>query len=1129
MRKTFALLVGINGYPVKPLQGCINDVTEIERFLRQMAGEEADAGLIIKKLTDNDIPPTRQHFIEAFDWFLEAQAGDLCLLYYSGHGSYAPAPKEFWTATNGLVESLVLADSRLPGGRDLMDKELSFLIWKTFRKKAGVQLVVITDCCHSGTITKALADATGTTDRMLTQNGAPVAAADYYGYDSVIDEERGYEVSADGKRVTVRRQRHIHLAACRDNQTAKELVLDGRIRGAFTYSLLKTLYAGGNALSYRQLIFQTKTVVRNTVTDQDPGAEEVAGSDEGLDQQFLNSLPTRRDPRFEIYKDSGHGWCIRAGFLQGVAKGDVVTIEGLKASFVTGSPSPDYSTIAAPAGLDAVPRPMGLVTRQPNHSLPLSFDDGVEKETKTLITSAMTPEAFPSLSMAATGGGLAVVRQKGTQLILSLPGSERPIFQPLPVADAASAGIFLQHVAVVAFWRNLLELNNASTHIGAGDFSIRLYRNSKPGATEIGDFAEVPELEGPVYDFYYRQLKDKWKQPAFRCSFTNNSAKDLWFAPVYLDFDFAVHVPQPPVRVAKGQTEWIVFTIDNVPTDIIDLKVDKKYRDKGYSTITEYLKIFISTDSMETGGLGQQGLELAAARAYTVQDARPKGFGKEDEEDPASVPNDWTAVNIGLRITRPTETQTLDVGGFADIGGITVYGNKGGMTATVGLTSSATVQRTMGAVAVPPPNAANGNTLLQPYDLTPAIRSGEVMDVLELFDVNNAASVSEEDCLKIVPTAGNRTGSDEPVLAIGYDQETGIYYPVGYSDDTGSILIRRLPDETDSDAAVTGRSLLKSIKIYFQKVIGQKLGLPYPYPRLAVPTIGEKGEVRYDDTIETIRKKVAAADTVLLFIHGIIGDTKSIVPCIHVPLNAQGETLEKKCGLVLTFDYENLNTTIQQTAADLGKALDNAGFKKDKPKKLVIIAHSMGGLIGRFYIEQLGGGDVTRQLIMLGTPNNGTPWADVRDMAETLLTMAINGAAFLKPWTLLLHVLGKVASGTQVTFKQMDPKTGIYNQLNLGKAPGIPYKIIAGNTKDILVNYVNVTSLLGRIFKKIKTRGVYGTLDTILFRQPNDIAVSDPSIITLTGSDAWAPVPEVITVACDHLSYFNLPEVLELL
>jgi triacylglycerol esterase/lipase EstA (alpha/beta hydrolase family) len=39
--------------------------------------------------------------------------------------------------------------------------------------------------------------------------------------------------------------------------------------------------------------------------------------------------------------------------------------------------------------------------------------------------------------------------------------------------------------------------------------------------------------------------------------------------------------------------------------------------------------------------------------------------------------------------------------------------------------------------------------------------------------------------------------------------------------------------------------------------------------------------------------------------------------------------------------------------------------------RLVFICHSMGGLVARWYIERLGGAEVTRVLVTLGTPHRG--------------------------------------------------------------------------------------------------------------------------------------------------------------
>ena len=88
MATIYALLVGINNYPVKPLSGCINDIKAVEDYLQKMYGNSPGITLKINRITDEDsIKPTRANIIAGFDHFKNAGENDTCFFYYSGHGS----------------------------------------------------------------------------------------------------------------------------------------------------------------------------------------------------------------------------------------------------------------------------------------------------------------------------------------------------------------------------------------------------------------------------------------------------------------------------------------------------------------------------------------------------------------------------------------------------------------------------------------------------------------------------------------------------------------------------------------------------------------------------------------------------------------------------------------------------------------------------------------------------------------------------------------------------------------------------------------------------------------------------------------------------------------------------------
>lgn len=70
------------------------------------------------------------------------------------------------------------------------------------------------------------------------------------------------------------------------------------------------------------------------------------------------------------------------------------------------------------------------------------------------------------------------------------------------------------------------------------------------------------------------------------------------------------------------------------------------------------------------------------------------------------------------------------------------------------------------------------------------------------------------------------------------------------------------------------------------------------------------------------------------------------------------------------------NIDIKLNAKKLQKLIQNIKSNTGA-KKVNLIAHSMGGLISRWYIEQLGGKGNVNKLIMLGTPNRGSDYLPI--------------------------------------------------------------------------------------------------------------------------------------------------------
>nr|WP_293109750.1 caspase family protein [Okeania sp. SIO2F4] len=239
-KKIYALLVGIDQYApdseVPTLKGCQNDIKAIEAYLKdQIAGEWE---LFEPRILTNE-QATRQGIIDGFQEYLcQAGSNDIALFYYSGHGGQQKTPEELLHLDpDNLNETLVCYDSRSPGGYDLADKELKYLLAKVAEKDPRV--IVIFDCCDAGAGTR---DVEGvrlapedTRDRPLSSF---IFAQDETFKNLLLTSS---EVDQKKTRLDLPRGKHILLAACRDYQYSKEYKGDdGEPRGVFSYSLLQS-------------------------------------------------------------------------------------------------------------------------------------------------------------------------------------------------------------------------------------------------------------------------------------------------------------------------------------------------------------------------------------------------------------------------------------------------------------------------------------------------------------------------------------------------------------------------------------------------------------------------------------------------------------------------------------------------------------------------------------------------------------------------------------------------------------------------------------------------------------------------------------------------------------------------
>jgi peptidoglycan hydrolase-like protein with peptidoglycan-binding domain len=149
--KGLSLHIGLNrvdpnAYPgirVPVLRGCINDANDM-RELARAQGFQTSPPLLDNAATSAAVSAAITNAANTL------APGDLFFLTYSGHGSQVPD-------TTGEEEEGGLDETLVQSDRQFIDDEL-YALWGLF--KPGVRIVVFSDSCHSGEVTRDLLFAT---------------------------------------------------------------------------------------------------------------------------------------------------------------------------------------------------------------------------------------------------------------------------------------------------------------------------------------------------------------------------------------------------------------------------------------------------------------------------------------------------------------------------------------------------------------------------------------------------------------------------------------------------------------------------------------------------------------------------------------------------------------------------------------------------------------------------------------------------------------------------------------------------------------------------------------------------------------------------------------------------------
>ncbi len=258
-QKKYALLIGIDKYSppgdYKPstsagridfpnLDGCKNDARSM-------------ASIIVSKFsfplgnvdTLFDEKATRENILKGFSSLLgKCKKGDVAFFYYAGHGSQVKNSKS--NEHDNKDESIVPSDTWKENVSDIRDKEFA-KICNDFIDK-GVKLTVITDCCHSGSLSRG-----------------PIIPGKFryiptYNVDANDDSKpTPPETRPEGN--------FLIFSAAQDNEFAQEQDDDaGNAHGAFTIALITALNQQSVNASALNLFSSLRAVLKGNGKKQEP-------------------------------------------------------------------------------------------------------------------------------------------------------------------------------------------------------------------------------------------------------------------------------------------------------------------------------------------------------------------------------------------------------------------------------------------------------------------------------------------------------------------------------------------------------------------------------------------------------------------------------------------------------------------------------------------------------------------------------------------------------------------------------------------------------------------------------------------------------------------------------------------
>jgi hypothetical protein len=359
----YAILIGINRYPEKPLKGCVADVQMIQQYLESAASgstpitiqsfqtdmvseehgsEPCDAPetpLILRtrehspRSAEVDARPqpttgsqsaTHSNVLAGIERVVqEASRGDFVYVHYSGHGTTIKFPPSNLANKASGDLALVLYDPDSQAKNKLLRGRVLAGYLQRMAEK-GLHVTLVLDCCFSGSVVRSGSFA-GAPSRVLPYDPSTDENDEDYPPQFDTEEEISYDTYRGLSifpRWLVEPNGYTILTACGPQEVAKEITINGTQRhGALSYFMMQALMALRNR-SHRSLYHQIRAQFFEHWPQQNPSR---FGNGSGT--FFANSALERTSTFVPVFKHNNNtDLCLGVGLAHGVCPGDEYAI-----------------------------------------------------------------------------------------------------------------------------------------------------------------------------------------------------------------------------------------------------------------------------------------------------------------------------------------------------------------------------------------------------------------------------------------------------------------------------------------------------------------------------------------------------------------------------------------------------------------------------------------------------------------------------------------------------------------------------------------------------------------------------------------------------------------------------------